>query len=40
MNNVPLSPRMQTLFATILQQPKPHPEARARIALALAGPDA
>jgi hypothetical protein len=35
--NVLLSPQMQGLFATILQLLEPYPEARARIAEALAG---
>ena len=34
--NVLLSPQMQALFATILQLLEPYPEARARIAIALA----
>jgi hypothetical protein len=35
--NVLLSPQMQGLFATILHLLEPYPEARSRIALALAG---
>ena len=38
--NLLLTPQMQTLFATILQLLEPYPEARARMAGALAGPNA